>query len=78
MHYLRLQYAPFPATTALCNAADFLQEGEVAEQGTHAELLAHQGIYADMWSQQELGAKAESTNSSERSSSAEEENQQGS
>ena len=45
-----------------------LQEGQVAEQGTHAELLAHQGIYAEMWSQQELGAKAEASSSSEQDS----------
>lgn len=45
-----------------------MQEGEVAEQGTHAELIAHQGIYADMWSQQELGAKGESAGSSEQGS----------
>lgn len=30
-----------------------LQHGEVVEQGTHDELLAHNGLYADMWRQQE-------------------------
>ena len=48
-----------------------MQEGEVAEQGTHSELIALQGIYADMWSQQELGARGEATSSSERSSTEE-------
>ncbi len=48
-----------------------MQEGEVAEQGTHSELLAHQGIYADMWSQQEIGAKGESGSGSEQSSAGE-------
>jgi hypothetical protein len=29
-----------------------LKEGTVAERGTHAELLARQGLYATMWQQQ--------------------------
>ena len=30
-----------------------LETGEVAEQGTHAELLAKEGLYAEMWSRQQ-------------------------
>lgn len=31
-----------------------LKEGQVVEQGTHAELLAMNGVYADLWSAQEV------------------------
>lgn len=31
-----------------------LKEGQVFEQGTHAELLAMNGLYADLWSAQEV------------------------
>ena len=31
-----------------------LRAGEVAEQGTHAELLEKQGLYAELWSAQEV------------------------
>ncbi|MEW6756199.1 MAG: ABC transporter ATP-binding protein, partial [Candidatus Latescibacterota bacterium] len=34
-----------------------LAEGRIAEQGTHAELLAHNGIYADMHRRQSLRAQ---------------------
>ena len=30
-----------------------LEAGQVAEQGTHAELLAKEGLYAEMWSRQQ-------------------------
>lgn len=37
-----------------------LQQGEVAEAGTHQELLAQQGLYAQLWAkQQEAKTKAE-------------------
>ena len=29
-----------------------LDQGQLAESGTHAELLAKRGLYADMWAQQ--------------------------
>lgn len=41
--------------TALC-CADIiivLKDGAVVEQGTHEELLGTNGLYADMWRQQE-------------------------
>jgi ABC transporter ATM len=31
-----------------------LKEGQVVEQGTHPELLAQGGLYADLWSAQEV------------------------
>ncbi len=31
-----------------------LRDGQVAEIGTHSELLAKEGLYAELWSQQEL------------------------
>jgi ATP-binding cassette subfamily B protein len=30
-----------------------LDDGRVAERGTHAELLRRQGLYADMWARQQ-------------------------
>jgi ATP-binding cassette subfamily B protein len=42
-----------------------LQEGRLAEHGTHPELLRHDGLYAEMWTRQliegdeELDAAAE-------------------
>ena len=32
-----------------------LEEGKIAEQGTHAELLQHKGIYAKLWAHQSGG-----------------------
>lgn len=30
-----------------------MKDGEVAEVGSHPELVAHDGIYAEMWEKQE-------------------------
>ena len=35
-----------------------LKEGEVAEQGTHTELIAQKGVYAQMWAQQQEAEQA--------------------
>lgn len=42
--------------TNACGYVDIiivLKDGVVVEQGTHDELLARNGLYADMWHQQE-------------------------
>jgi ATP-binding cassette subfamily B protein len=31
-----------------------MQEGRLAEQGTHLELLRHDGLYAEMWARQAI------------------------
>jgi ATP-binding cassette subfamily B protein len=36
-----------------------LDEGRVAERGTHAQLLRKNGLYADMWARQQAEAEAE-------------------
>jgi ABC-type transport system involved in Fe-S cluster assembly fused permease/ATPase subunit len=36
-----------------------LDDGRVAERGTHAELLRKNGLYADMWARQQAEAEAE-------------------
>ncbi|KAH0845596.1 iron-sulfur clusters transporter atm1, mitochondrial [Fonsecaea monophora] len=37
-----------------CDIIFVLNEGKVVEQGTHAELLAREGLYADLWAAQEV------------------------
>ncbi len=39
-------------------AADSLQEGEVVERGSHAQLVALRGLYAEMWARQAEAARA--------------------
>ena len=36
-----------------------LKAGEAVEQGTHAELMANDGLYASMWSRQREVSEAE-------------------
>lgn len=43
------------STVMQADAIVVLDEGRVAEQGTHQQLLARQGLYAQLWSQQLRG-----------------------
>lgn len=36
-----------------------VQEGTVAEQGTHSELMTAQGLYHELWTKQEVGSVAD-------------------
>ena len=38
-----------------------LDAGRIAERGTHIDLLAHNGLYADMWARQQAAAEAQKT-----------------
>jgi ATP-binding cassette, subfamily B, heavy metal transporter len=36
-----------------------LEAGQVAEEGTHTELLRRQGLYAEMWARQQSEVEEE-------------------
>jgi len=42
-----------------------LNEGRVAERGTHAQLLRKGGLYAEMWQRQQSEAEAEEAQAAE-------------
>ena len=42
-----------------CDQIIILDEGRIAEQGTHEQLLASGGFYADLYSSQQLAAELE-------------------
>lgn len=44
------------STIAGCDRILVLSEGRLVEQGSHAELLASNGVYADMWRAQAQAA----------------------
>ena len=45
-------------TGVLMTGSGPVQEGEVVERGTHAELVAQRGLYAEMWARQAEAARA--------------------
>ncbi|WP_077034264.1 ABC transporter ATP-binding protein [Pelomonas sp. KK5] len=48
------------STIAAMDRLVVMDEGEIVEQGTHAELLAHGGLYARLWAHQSGGFLGES------------------
>lgn len=52
-----VQYASFTETVV------DLQDGEVAEVGSHPELIQRQGLYADMWARQQEAGSASAPSS---------------
>ena len=40
------------ASVEACDQIFVMDHGQIVEQGTHAELLAHGGLYAEMWEEQ--------------------------
>ena len=42
-----------------CDHIIVLDEGRIAEQGTHKQLLQHGGFYADLHARQQLAAELE-------------------
>lgn len=47
------------STIAALDRLIVLEKGHIVEQGSHAELIAHQGIYAQLWARQSGGFLAE-------------------
>lgn len=43
------------STIAAMDRLIVMDEGKIVEQGTHQELLAHKGIYAQLWAHQTGG-----------------------
>ena len=52
--------SPFPFLTSFIADADrilVLEQGRIAESGSHGELLARNGLYAEMWARQQAEAE---------------------
>ncbi|MCI5077354.1 ABC transporter ATP-binding protein/permease [Oricola sp.] len=47
------------STVIGCDEIIVLREGQIAERGTHSELLEQQGLYAQMWARQSEAIEAE-------------------
>lgn len=43
------------STIAVLDRLIVMEEGRIVQDGTHAELIAHKGLYADLWSRQSGG-----------------------
>ena len=57
-HHTTLMIAHRLSTVVDADRIIVLKEGQVAEQGTHSELIAHKGVYAQMWAQQQEAEQA--------------------
>ena len=43
------------STVVDCDEILVMREGQIAERGTHADLIAMEGLYATMWARQASG-----------------------
>jgi ABC-type multidrug transport system fused ATPase/permease subunit len=47
------------STIAAMDRLIIMDEGRIVEQGTHGELVAHGGLYADLWKRQRISEELE-------------------
>ncbi len=48
------------STVALCDEIVVLEDGAIAQRGTHGELLEQKGLYAELWERQQLEEEVQS------------------